>query len=342
MRRAGDLFEDIISYDNLRRAVHRAQKGKRDRQEVRDWIANQAGNLKKVIQHLRAAKFSFGNFYQFVIFDPKERVITAPCFEERVVHHAIMNVVEPYLDRWLIDDTFACRKGKGRQRCLLRVQNFARASPWFLKLDIRKYFDSVSHDRLMNFWCRRFKDRRLQTLISAIVNSYRAKVGKGLPIGSLTSQHLANFYLGWLDRFIKEKLRIRGYVRYMDDMALWLPDFQTVKGTELSIRGFLTDELDLEPKPDPYANRTSHGMDFLGCRVFPTHLVPNRRSRTRFRRKWQDLSTAHNRGAMSENEFQTRVTSLASHLTTAGIASCHFRRRTLFPKQVSGRENRPA
>ena len=94
-----------------------------------------------------------------MIFDPKERLITAPCFEERVVHHAIMNVVEPHLDRWLIDDTFACRKGKGRIVCLLRAQYSPSEHPWFLKLDIRKYFDSISHDRLLALWQRRFKDR---------------------------------------------------------------------------------------------------------------------------------------------------------------------------------------
>ena len=202
------MFENILSYDNMRAAAHQALKGKRHRPEAREWVAKLDINLGRITEQLRAGTFPFGRFHQFVIFDPKERLITAPCFEERIVHHAIMNVVEPHLERWLIDDTFACRKGMGRIECLLRARQFARAHPWFLKLDIRKYFDSIGHDRLLALWQRRFKDSRLLALMSAIVKCYRGEVGRGLPIGSLTSQHLANFYLGWFDRFVKEHLRI--------------------------------------------------------------------------------------------------------------------------------------
>ena len=147
-----------------------------------------------------------------------------------------MNIVEPHLERWLIDDTFACRGGKGRVRCLQRTQQFARQHSRFFRLDISKYFDSISHDRLLGLWQRRFKDKKLLEVMSAIVTGYRRDLGKGLPIGSLTSQHLANFYLGWFDRFVKEKLRIRGYVRYMDDVAIWLPDTAAAKGIEESVR----------------------------------------------------------------------------------------------------------
>jgi hypothetical protein len=156
----------------------------------------------------------------------------------------------------------------------------------------------------------------------------------------LTSQHFANFYLGWLDRFIKEELRIRGYVRYMDDMAIWSADFQTARRTELAVRAFLAKELGLELKPEPYANRTAHGMDFLGCRLFPAHMIPNRRSRIRFRRKWRALSEAFDEYGIGEREFQDRATSLFSYLTTKGLSSWRFRRRVLSSPEVSGREAR--
>jgi hypothetical protein len=178
-------------------------------------------------------------------------------------------------------------------------------------------------------WQRRFKDPRLFTLIAAIVRCYRNATGKGLPIGSLTSQHLANFYLGWLDRFVKEQLGIHGYVRYMDDIAIWLPDGPEAKRVEREVRGFLADKLDLQPKPEPYSNRTAHGMDFLGSRLFPTHMVPNRRSRLRFRQKWQALAKAHRLQTLSDREFQNRATSLVSFLKTEGMSSWHFRKRTL-------------
>jgi hypothetical protein len=329
MKRAGRLFDDIVTYDNLRFAVHRALKGKRHRPEVREWVQDLDANLTRVVEQLHASVFPFGRFHQFVIFDPKQRLITAPCFEERVVHHAVMNVVEPHLERWLIHDTFACRKGFGRIKCLSRARKFAARYPWFLKMDVRKYFDSVPHDRLLAFWSRRFKDPQLLTLISSVVRSYRAHAGKGLPIGALTSQHLANFYLGWLDRFVKERLKLHGYVRYMDDIALWVGDGPTARRLESTLRRFLADELELQPKPEPYANRTDHGMDFLGCRVFPSHLVANRSTRLRFTRKWRALSNAHRASLVGDAEFQARATSLVSIMKIDGISSWRFRSRTL-------------
>ena len=202
MRRVGHLFEQIVDRDNLRRAVHKALKGKRDRPDVQAWLGQLESHLQRITAQLQVGSFPVGRFHQFVIHDPKERIITAPCFEERVVHHAIMNVCEPYLDRLLVFDSYACRRGKGRIACLLRARRFAARHRWFLKLDIRKYFDSIHHDRLLRLWQRRFKDARLFGLLESMIRSYRGTLGRGLPIGSLLSQHLANFYLGWYDRFL--------------------------------------------------------------------------------------------------------------------------------------------
>ena len=126
--------------------------------------------------------------------------------------------------------------------------------------------NSIPHDRLLGRLARLFKDRRLLTLFERVIGSYRGGMGQGLPIGSLTLQHLANFYLGWFDRFIKECLRFTGYVRYMDDMALWADDQRELRAALEAGEGFLRDELGLELKPWPYLNRTGHGMDFLVLR----------------------------------------------------------------------------
>jgi len=222
---------------------------------------------------LRAGTFPLGRFHQFVIHDPKERVITAPCFPERVAHHAILAVCGPVLDRWLIPDTFACRAGKGRVAAVARTAEFARRFPYFLKLDIRKYFDSIPHERLLTRLARRIKDRRALDLFARVVGSFRGELGRGLPIGSLTSQHLANFYLGWFDREVKEQWRVPGYVRYMDDMGLLSTDRDELRRAEGKAAVWLREELGLEVKPTPYRNRTAAGMDFLGCRVFPDHVT---------------------------------------------------------------------
>jgi RNA-directed DNA polymerase len=210
MRRVANLFDQIPEPENLRRAFHKAGRGRRGQAVVRQFAASLDQRIAVMSAAIRGGTFPVGRFQQFVIRDPKERVITAPCFDERVLHHGIMNVCEPVLDRWLIDDTFACRTRKGREAAILRAQHFTRDNGWFLKLDARKYFDSVPHAKLLVFLERRFKDRRLLELLHRIVAAYRGELGIGLPIGSLTSQHFANFYLGWLDRYVKENLRLGG------------------------------------------------------------------------------------------------------------------------------------
>src|SRR5262249_18192200 len=157
----------------------------------------------------------------------------------------------------------------------------ARQYPFFLKLDIRKYFDSIDHATLKELLARRFKDRRLLALLGRIIDSYQVAPGKGVPIGSLTSQHFANFYLGWCDRFLNERPAVPGYVRYMDDMALWADSPAQLTAVLQAVQPFLAGRLQLTVKPDPYINRTGGGMDFLGCRLFPTHQRLNPLSRRR-------------------------------------------------------------
>jgi hypothetical protein len=289
---------------------------------------------------LRQGTFVLGRFRQFVIRDPKERIITAPCFAERVLHHAIVNVCEPVFERWLIPDTYACRTGRGRVAAVERAQDFAARHPFFLKMDVRKYFASISHKILLSGLERLFKDVRLLDLLGRIVFSFQGATGRGLPIGSLTSQHFANFYLGWLDRFVKEMLRVRGYVRYMDDMLLWGSSASQLSNTLNACRAFLSDHLDLVLKPDPYINRASHGVDFLGCRVLPDHVILNRRSRLRFRRELCRLEGDYLEGKIDERELQERATALVAFTQAAGAKSWHFRRTVLERCPVSGRRPR--
>lgn len=164
----------------------------------------------------------------------------------------------------------------------------------------------------------------------------------GLPIGSLTSQHFANFYLGAFDRFVKEQLRVPGYVRYMDDMVLWGDSSAELTSHLAACREFLTGELRLEPKPAPYINRTRHGMDFLGCRIFRTHVTLNRRSRVRFRRRLGALESDWLAGRIDERELQHRGTALVAFTTAGPVSSWRFRRRVLQRMPVGGQRPRSA
>jgi hypothetical protein len=334
MRRANHLFEPIIDRENLRMAVHEALIGKRSKSDARAFVAQLDHNLDWLRSALIQNEFPLGVFNQFTIFDPKERLITAPCFRERVLHHAIMNLCEPVFERRLIADTFACRKEKGRIVALHRALEFSRRFPYFLKLDVKKYFDSISHSILLERLTRLFKDRRLLYLFSQIIGAYETTPGRGLPIGSLTSQHFANFYLADLDRYVKEGLRVRGYVRYMDDFVLWGDSSAELSAHLAAIEALLTTKLELCLKPSPYINKTAHGLDFLGCRVFPSHIVLNRRSRVRFRRKLRQLENAFLAGELDELSLQHRATALVAFTRTAGVRSWKFRRSVINSSRV--------
>lgn len=336
MKRATGLFDQICTWSNLRAAVGKALRGKRHRADARCFTNSLDQNLQALQQQLLTATFQFGVARQFMIYDPKPRVITAPRFEERVAHHAIMNICEPYLDRALITDTFACRRSKGRERCLLRAQALSRRYPYFLKLDIRKYFDSIPHGHLQEIVSRRFKERRLLDLLATILDSFEVSPGRGLPIGSLISQHLANQYLSVFDRYCQQSAKVAGYVRYMDDMIVWSKSSSVLHRQLAEFAGFLAVQLSLELKPGSYINRTSQGISFLGSRVFPSHLTLGRRSRKRYRHRLRVLTGLHAAGRISELELQERLTSLTAFTMAAGTQSWTFRAAELYTENRTG------
>ncbi|MDZ4848118.1 MAG: reverse transcriptase/maturase family protein [Pirellulaceae bacterium] len=333
MRRVANLFEQILEPENIRLAFYKASRGKKSHESVRLFARDLDQRVKSISDAIRNDSFPLGRFHQFLIRDPKERVITAPCFDERVLHHAIMNLCEPVLDQWLIDDTFACRVGKGRERAVTRASYFAHKHSWYLKLDVRKFFDSVRHETLVTLLEKRFKDRRLLQLLNRIIHAYRENIGLGIPIGSLTSQHFANFYLGWFDRFVKETLRVKGYIRYMDDMILWHNDLHELQSIQRRCIDFASDDLGLEFKPSD-VRRTSTGVGFLGCRIWPTHVELNRRSKRRWYCRLRVLERAERLGLISEVELQIRTTALTAFATSGGVKSWRFRQSVLQKNSV--------
>lgn len=317
MKRIGNLFEKVVEPENLRLAFWKASQGKRHRPEQRAFADDLEGSIQRMRCGLLNNDYPVGEHTRFTIYDPKEREICAAAFPERVLHHALTNVCELYFEKWLIFDTYACRKEKGQFKAVRRAQEFARQHEWFLKADVRKFFDSVPHDNLKALLRRKFKDEQLLFWFDRIIDTYETHPGHGLPIGNLTSQYFANFYLDPLDRFVKEILRVKGYVRYMDDFALWGHSKNDLKEVRRKIVGFAHDELGLEFKQEPYLNRTRHGMDFLGMRVLPDAVRLNRRSKRRFIAKVRHYEWMLACGHLSQADFQERVTALTAFVQQA-------------------------
>ncbi len=222
MKRAQFLFNQITDYENIRQAWLKARKGKSSKAVVRNFLKDVNENLLKVQKNLKARPPILSKYPQFKIFDSKERIISVVPFIDRVMHHAIMNVLEEVFERQFIYHTYACRKGKGSHRAINYAFGMAKKNQYFLKLDIKKYFDNIFHEKLKTRLSRIIKDKDCLTLLFSLIDSYGScDRTKGLPIGNLTSQFFANFYLSELDHYILEHLKPNGYVRYMDDFLLF-------------------------------------------------------------------------------------------------------------------------
>jgi hypothetical protein len=302
VKRAGYLIEQIADVENLRLAFWKAKKGKGAKGDVIAFGRNLDKNLLAISREILDGSVSVGNYRYFTVYDPKERLICAAKFGERVLHHALMNVCGPLFERFQIYDSYATRPGKGQFAALERVRGWVKEGAWFCKLDARKFFDSISHDVLYRLLCGKFKDWRLLGIFRRIIDSYGASPGRGVPIGNLTSQYFANFYLAYADHFIKETLRVKMYVRYMDDMLMLHSSKESLINLSGDVRRYCENELRLELKP-ACLNGAEAGIPFLGFVVFPRLVRLNKNSKKRFLRKNSLYAKKLRLGEWSQKEY---------------------------------------
>ena len=263
------LFDRVIAFPNLLLASKLAQRGKRFRYEVARFNFGLERDLLKLQEELVSGEWTPGAYHSFTVFEPKERPIVAAPYRDRVVHHALCNVIEPIFEAGFMEDSYACREGKGTHAALDRAQNFLRLSRFVLQCDVRKFFFSINQETLYSIISRKIGCVRTLKLIHKIITSGGAM---GLPIGNLTSQLFANVYLNELDRFVKQKLGRRRYLRYMDDFAVFGDSKSELAAIKKEIAGFLSGRLQLELKEKKsVVLRAENGMSFLGFRLFPCY-----------------------------------------------------------------------
>ena len=306
MKRENNLIPLIADPDNLRLAFWKARKAKEGKLDVSEYRKSLDKNLVILRDELLSAHVLVGNYLYFTIYEPKERKICAAPFKERVLHHALMNVCHANFERYQIFDSYASRRGKGTYAALKRSHEFQRKYKWFLKLDVRKYFDSIDHNTLKSLLSKRFKDRVLLQILTKIIDSYKTEAGKGLPIGNLTSQYFANHYLAVADHYIKEKMQVPAYVRYMDDMVIWSNDKEWLLKSGHKFQAFIESELSLKLKPF-CLNSTDMGLPFLGYLVFPKTILLNSNSRNRFKNKLKQYANKLINAEWNQAEYQTHI-----------------------------------
>lgn len=339
------MYTQLCSWENLLLAYRKASRGKRGGASVSAFEYRLEDNLLQLQHELNIQTYAPGPYTSFYIHDPKRRLISAAPFRDRVVHHALCNLIEPIFERSFITDSYANRVGKGTHRALDRCQQFARRYPFVLQCDLKQFFPSIDHQILAGLLLREISDARVGWLIERILASgvgvlsdvydmayfpgddlfavYRAR---GLPIGNLTSQFWANVYLSPFDHFVKRELRCPAYVRYVDDFLLFAEDKASLWRWHDAVCARLAlFRLTLHPGAHP--KPVSEGVSFLGFRVFPQRRRLKRRKGIQFRRHLHAALNAYADGRQALLGISASVRSWLNHVRYANTYG--LRRRLL-------------
>lgn len=309
MKTHKNLFPEIVSFQNLLSAARNAARGKGERYYVLEFFYELEENIYRLREELISQAYLPGEYHTFHIYQPKPRMISAAPFCDRVVHHALMNVIGPLLERSFIFDSYANRVGKGTHRAIRRYQYFLQRYAYVLKCDIKKYFPSIDHALLKSLIRKRIGDSRTLRLIDAIIDGSNPQEEvldyfpgddlftpirrrKGLPIGNLTSQFFSNYYLDPFDHFVKETLKCPAYLRYVDDFVLFSDSKPQLWDWYGKMNDFLeTFRLRLHPRRcQVYPSQAAAG--FLGQVIFQTHRRLDADNVRRFKKRlriWRDF-----------------------------------------------------
>ncbi len=334
MRRIGGLWEKFCRFDNLLLAYKKARKGKQSRPQVAQFSLELERNLCVLQEELETDQYAPGEYRQFTIYERKPRVISAAPFRDRVVHHALMNVIEPRLDRRFIETSYACRKGKGVHAAVDQYQIWSKRYAYVLKMDVSRYFPSIDHVCLKQKLKNKIKDLKILNLLNLIIDQSPFNIvsgpffaeddlltlverRRGIPIGNLTSQFFANLYLDDFDHWMKQTMQAKHYLRYVDDMVVVSDDLLWLREIRASVRTRLTqDRLVLHPFKAEIS-RTRLGLDLFGYRVFPDFRLLRNDNGFRFARKLRRFSKQYFKGRTRFDDFNPSVQSWIGHAKQA-------------------------
>ncbi len=325
-----DLYWLIISPSALFRAWEVFKSDKKNKFDVMDFELELEKNIFGLYRDLKNGTYKHGPYKGFWIHDSKLRRIHKATVRDRVLHHAIFNVLNPIFESTFISNSFSCRIGKGSHKgvlCLRRMlnkesQNNTRQC-YALKCDIRKFFDSINHDILLGILDRKIKDQKMMNLIREIIGSFYSENSdlfckKGVPIGNLTSQIFANIYMNEFDQFVRHKLKVKYYARYTDDFVIVSRNKEYLTGLISLIGEFLGKNLRLELHPKKVEIIPYHkGVDFLGYVVFPHHILVRKKTKNRIIKKLTLRLDQYQKGMIEKKTFQASLQSYLGVLSHA-------------------------
>jgi hypothetical protein len=332
MKSYRNMYPKLYDWDNLFLAYRKARKGKRGRPPAATFEFNLESNLVELQRELVEKTYRPGDYYSFYIHEPKRRLISAAPFRDRVVHHALCNVIEPIFERSFVHDSYANRLGKGTHRALDRAHQYARRYRYVLQSDVRQFFPSIDHAILRHILAAKIADRDILRLVDHILRSGEGVLAeeyemqwfrgddllagarpRGLPIGNMTSQFWANCYLNPLDHFVKRELRCPGYVRFVDDLLLFANDKELLWRWRQALVDKLAD-LRLVVHAGAHPRPVTEGIPFLGFVVYPSHRRLKRRKVVHARRRLRKRLQEYQAGELSIDHFGSSVRGWINHV----------------------------
>jgi len=352
MKTYKNLFNDIISVENLFSAWDKFKNGKGSKRDVRLFEWNLEENIFKLHRELKNKTYKHSDYTSFNISDPKPRNIHKAQVRDRILHHAIFQVLNPIFEAGFISASFSCREGYGTHNgveylhnILRRASKNDRLSYFALKCDVKKFFDTIDHNILLAILKNKIKDKDVIWLLEQTISGFSSNysllgINKGVPIGNLTSQLFANIYLNELDQFIKQELKVKYYLRYTDDFLI-LSESEEYLGDVLpKIINFLEENLLLRIHAEKTKIRkTNQGIDFLGYVVFQKHRLVRTKTKKRIIRKFEAKIEKYKQGLISKNSLTQTLQSYLGFLSHANTREIqHYFKNKFWASLKSGDE----
>jgi hypothetical protein len=327
LKRYGNLYSKIVDRENIELAYNKARKGKNWQKKIKRISQDKDYYLDKLQDSLINKTFHTAEYKTKWIYEPKARLIyILPFYPDRIVQHAIMNVVAPIWDSLMIDDSYSCRTGKGQHAASKRCMQFVKRNKFCLQCDVSKFYPSIDHEIVFDIIQEKIKDKDLLWLLHDIINS--AEGGKNAPIGNYTSQWFGNLYMNKVDMRVKHIYKVKDYIRYCDDFLFFSNNKEDLKRIGADISEYMGRDLKLKLSKCNLFN-TSQGVDFLGYRHFPDgKILVRKRTAKRIRRNMKQIPYLYEKGFITAGQALSKVASANGWLKYAN--SYNFRKSIRF------------
>lgn len=305
MKRIGNLHSQIADIDNIEYADEKARKNKGKNWGVFKHDKHKREDNLKLLMALKDLTYVTSPYSNFIIYEPKERLIfRLPYYPDRIVHHSIMNIMEPIWIKIFIDQSYSCIKGRGIHKLakdIMRALKDKEGTMYCLKLDITKFYPSVDHAILKEIIRKKVKDKKLLVLLDGIIDS-----ADGVPIGNYLSQFFANLYLTYFDHWLKEEVGVKYYFRYADDIVILSDSKEFLHKVMILIKLYLKAVLNLKVKPNYQIFPVdSRGIDFVGYRFYHTHTL----LRKSIKKNLLKLIERYKKGLITKEDLKRRLSS---------------------------------